>query len=158
MGCYDGLGRVRRGLGDDDSDLPVFVSSDPTSSIYDTYSPVTTPSPDCAWGGVYPYCNANPISSASSVPGSVPVSGGGSAPNALASALASTANLLNTRLGVPQLNPGQSITVTPGGYQVTQQPAGYAATGASLGLSTTNSLLPLLLIGGVVLFVVMGKK
>lgn len=73
--------------------------------------------------------------------------------SALASGLTNLTKLFSTRLGVPQLNPGQSITVTPAGYQVTQQPAGFPATGASLGLGGGgSSLLPLVLIGAVVVF------
>jgi hypothetical protein len=77
----------------------------------------------------------------------------------VAAALGPLATIAGTRYAVPQLNPGQSITVLPnGGYQVTQQPAGVAASGASL---TTSSLLsgstPLLLIGAVVVVMMMQK-
>lgn len=68
--------------------------------------------------------------------------------------------LANTRYGVPQLNPGQSITQGPGGtYQYTQNGVGVSASGASLtGTAGLSGSLPLLIGGAVLVALFMSGK
>lgn len=72
----------------------------------------------------------------------------------------SSSKILSTRYGVPQLNPGQYIQTGPNGTSIQYQLAPGQTTGFP-GLSTLTSggsILPIALIGGVLLFAMMGRK
>lgn len=156
IGCADcdtarlGLGYLRGGMGDDGGD-PTIVDVVPPEL------PAISAS-DCAFGGVYPNCNASPYApSLTTSPLTVaatgaPVSSGNSAlDNALASIAAQW-----TKIAGQTIAPQTTIT-TPQGLQV-QTPAGQTSSLASLfaGSSLTSAtgsvnftaLLPWLLIGG----------
>lgn len=77
--------------------------------------------------------------------------------NSINTAIKSASGILGTRYAVPQLNPGQLIQTGPNGQSLMYQgTAGnmsipsLSSFGSSLG---GGSMLPLLLIGGVVLFI-----
>ncbi len=80
--------------------------------------------------------------------------------DAIMAGVKSASGILGTRYSVPQLNPGQLIQTGPGGTTMYQGgPNSMYPTGlpslSSFGGS--GSMLPLLLIGGVVLFAIMKK-
>ncbi len=88
----------------------------------------------------------------------VPSSPGGN--GAMTSTLTALTNAAVTRLAVPQLNPGESITRLANGTQVlTQQASGYplGAQSGQLGVSSSGNGV-LLLVGGLALLLMMGKK
>lgn len=68
--------------------------------------------------------------------------------------------ILGARYAVPQLNPGQLIQTGPNGQSLMYQgTAGNMSSGipSMSSLSSGGSMLPLLLVGGVVLFMMKGK-
>lgn len=91
-----------------------------------------------------------------------PASSVGSGTGGFLTAISPLVGAAVTRLAVPQLNPGQSVTKLANGTQVlTQQAAGYpiSAASGSIGVDTGiggNGML--LLLGGLALVLVMGKK
>lgn len=94
---------------------------------------------------------------------SSPPSSSGSTTNwgaVISSIFSPITKLANTRYGVPQLNPGQSITQGPGGtYQYTQNGVGVSASGASLtGTAGLSGSLPLLIGGAVLVALFMSGK
>jgi len=91
----------------------------------------------------------------------IPPAPSGSSYAPLTSVLTSLTNAAATRLAVPQLNPGQSITKLANGSEVlTQQAQGYplGASTANLGLNASGDSGMLLLLGGLALVFVMGSK
>jgi hypothetical protein len=160
LGCADcdtmrlGLGYLR-GLGQDDgtgagdgSDDPIFTPAGPSDSQ------LFSGTSDCAFGGVYPACNPNPITSTSPLTTTTgtPVSSGNTA---LDTALANIAAQW-TKIAGQTIAP-QTTIVGPNGLQITT-PAGQTSalsslfSGSSLlsssSSATLSALLPWLLIGG----------
>lgn len=151
-----------RGLGDcywtvDDTGSEVQICDSGTTNTTNT-SGSTTDTTSLS------YCNL--------VPGACPGTGTGTTGSTsssstgtgfwaqLAAALSGkAANVLSTRYSVPQLNPGQYIATSPTGQTVMyQQPAGSSAMSIpGLNLSS-GSMLPILLIGGVMVIMMMSRK
>ena|ERR1700693_4753823 len=107
----------------------------------------------CAGGGGYGG-SGQPVYSASNPNSS-------SIWTAINTALKSSSGILGTRYAVPQLNPGQLIQTGPGGTSLQYQlPVGATSMGLPSMSSLSSSMggmLPILLIGGVVLFLVVKK-
>ena len=147
------------GLGDCvefDSDGNCLVDDSSTNT-----SSSTNANPDCAWGGVYPNCNPNPIQSTTSVasPASVPAGWGtppASGPGSLLAPLtqAAAAILSRTANAAPVwvTNPttGQSVLYNPNTGQF-NQPAGQGITNPTL--QSLTSYIPMFLIAGVAIAV-----
>ncbi len=146
LGCAGCGGDCGKGLGD--------CSYDDATGQYDicTDSVPVAPTIPGGYGVVQPFDYSTVY-----VP-PPPIAGNATSP----SILNALTNAAVARLAVPQLNPGQSITTLPNGTQVlTQQASGYplGASSGQLGLNASgNSSGMLLLLGGLALVLVMGKK
>jgi hypothetical protein len=156
MGCADcdtmrlGLGYLRSGMGDDGS------GDDPIIDVTPPEPPSTTPplvTSDCAFGGVYPNCSANPFASptVTSTPlttaSGAPVSSGNAA---LDTALANIAAQW-TKIAGQTIAP-QTTIVGPNGLQLTTpagQTSNLAGVLASAGvLTSSGSISPYVIFGG----------
>lgn len=157
-----------KGMGD-----IIYVDGEPvdtgTSSSGSYYNPTQQFGTFDSQGNLIPY---DPWGRVSSAPITTPpffgggTFGSGSTPggtnfwSALTQGLTNATSILGARYAVPQLNPGQVIQTGPGGtsFMSQAQAGGALTTSSSLLGGGLGSGTLLLLIGGIALFVMMGKK